>query len=469
MEQLSGLDAAFIHQDSGRTPMHVTAVLLYYNGVRGNQRLKVDDLRKVVKNRLGKFPLFSRKLLRVPMGMDTPYWVDAGRVDPAGHIRESRLPRGSGWRDLQKHLARLHQEPMDLMRPLWNMELVHELTELPRLRGTHQALIFKAHHAAVDGMSLAAIVDAMHQTGRIRKQTYKAIAAPDSWDMWARLNENTIERQMRLADTARHLLPRLLKAREASLPFRDLPAISRSATPFNADVVPGRTTGAILVAFEEILAIKRSVRHVTLNDIAIAIVSGGLRAYLRHHGRLPKESLSCGAPISLRKAGDKDLRGNMIATMVVGMATNEEDPVERVRLIHRYALAGKRRIEALGTGTVMNISDSLPPGLLAGGLQLLGRIGRLADMPVPFHTMISNVAVPMHGQQRLGQAQLVVPLGLGPVRDNMGLFHIVGRGAEWFSIAFSACRQLLPDPARYEDFLAKSAQELHEAALSEGS
>ena len=29
MEQLSGLDAAFVHQDSARTPMHVTASLLY--------------------------------------------------------------------------------------------------------------------------------------------------------------------------------------------------------------------------------------------------------------------------------------------------------------------------------------------------------------------------------------------------------------------------------------------------------
>jgi hypothetical protein len=29
MEQLSGLDSAFVHQDSARTPMHVTAVLVY--------------------------------------------------------------------------------------------------------------------------------------------------------------------------------------------------------------------------------------------------------------------------------------------------------------------------------------------------------------------------------------------------------------------------------------------------------
>lgn len=466
MEQLSGLDAAFIHQDSPRTPMHITAVLLYYNGSRGTQRIKVEDLRKVVTERLQIFPLFSRKLLQVPMGMDTPYWVEAENTDLARHIRESRLPEESSWRDFQKQLASLHQRQMNFLRPLWEMELIHDLKVIPGLPGTHQALVFKAHHAAVDGMSLAVIIHAMHQQGPISVATYKAIAAPDSWDMWARFNENTLERNLRLVGTIGNLLPRLRKAREASAPFRDLPPITRSAAPFNDKIMPGRNTGAILIPLEKIQFIKRAVRHVTLNDIAIAIVAGGLRKYLMHKGHLPAQTLSCGAPISLRKHGDNEAKGNRIATMVVGMATHEEDPVKRVHLVHRYALAGKKRIEALGAGTVMEISDSLPPGLLADGIRLLGSVGRFADIPVPFHTMISNVAAPMRGEMRLGKAQLVVPLGLGPVRDNMGLFHIVGMGPAWLSIAFSACKRLLPDADRYETFLVKSAEELYEAATN---
>jgi hypothetical protein len=39
MEQLSGLDTAFVHQDTRRTPMHISAVLIYDAGSRGQWAL----------------------------------------------------------------------------------------------------------------------------------------------------------------------------------------------------------------------------------------------------------------------------------------------------------------------------------------------------------------------------------------------------------------------------------------------
>ncbi len=107
----------------------------------------------------------------------------------------------------------------------------------------------------------------------------------------------------------------------------------------------------------------RGVRRVTLNDIAISIVGGALRDYLQSHGELPKNSLVCGAPVNLRSKGDGST-GNKIATMQVGLATDIKDPVERLRAVHQYALMGKAKINTLGSGTVMDISDSVAPGLL---------------------------------------------------------------------------------------------------------
>ena len=82
----------------------------------------------------------------------------------------------------------------------------------------------------------------------------------------------------------------------------------------------------------------------------------------------------------------------------------------------------------------------------------------MADSPVRSHTMVSNVPGPT-SPMFLGGAELVVPLGLGPVRDNMGLFHIVSSGPEMMSISFSACRALLTDGALYEDCLAAAFEE----------
>ena len=73
MEQLSGLDAAFVHQDSTRTPMHVTAVLLYDLGADGSCELARRELTELIRDRLGRFPVFRCRLHSVPLEMDAPY------------------------------------------------------------------------------------------------------------------------------------------------------------------------------------------------------------------------------------------------------------------------------------------------------------------------------------------------------------------------------------------------------------
>ena len=149
--------------------------------------------------------------------------------------------------------------------------------------------------------------------------------------------------------------------------------------------------------------------------------------------------------------------------MIVGLATTVADPVQRLRMVHRYAVAGKKEIAAMGSGTIMDISDSMSPGVLAEGLRTMALASRLPEMPVPFHTMVSNVpgaSTPIY----LQGARLLVPLGLGPVRDNMGLFHIVSNSDSTMSIAFSACRRLLPDASFYQQCLHDSFEALLEAS-----
>ena len=132
----------------------------------------------------------------------------------------------------------------------------------------------------------------------------------------------------------------------------------------------------------------------------------------------------------------------------------------------RYAVAGKKQIDALGSGTVMDISDSLTPGLLAEGIRTMAWASRLTEMPVPFHTMISNVPGPPTALF-LGEAELVVPIGLGPIRDNMGLFHIVSSSETMMSLSFSACKKLIPDAEFYQQCLHNAFASLLGRALSE--
>jgi hypothetical protein len=104
--------------------------------------------------------------------------------------------------------------------------------------------------------------------------------------------------------------------------------------------------------------------------------------------------------------------------------------------------------------------------VLAEGIRTMAWASRLAEMPVPFHTMISNVPGPPTALY-LGQAKLVVPIGLGPIRDNMGLFHIVSGSDTMMSLSFNACKKLLPDADFYQQCLQNSFAALLGRALSE--
>ena len=220
--------------------------------------------------------------------------------------------------------------------------------------------------------------------------------------------------------------------------------------------------GILLLPRSELRAIKRAVRGVTENDVASAVIAGGLRKYLHTTNQLPSLSLVAGMPINLRNSSDQGTGSNQIATMAVGLATDIEDPVERVRMIHRFAVAGKREIKALGTGTVMDISDSVPPTILAEGIRTLAWASQLAPVPVPFPTMISNVPGP-DGEPTLETLPLLACAGLGPVRDNMGLFHIISSTDRMVSLSFNACGRLLPDGQSYRDCLQAAYEELASA------
>ena len=133
--------------------------------------------------------------------------------------------------------------------------------------------------------------------------------------------------------------------------------------------------------------------------------------------------------------------------------------------MHQYALLGKARINTLGTGTVMDISDSVAPGVLAEGLRALSFAStRVSEMPVPFHVMISNVPGPAKPIS-LGGAPLYSLIGLGPIRHSMGLFHVVSNSAEIYTISFTSCPAIMPDAEFYERCLRESFEELLAAAL----
>ena len=82
MEQLSPQDAQFLYIESDNNLSHVTSITIYDpSTVPGGKGVRFKDIIAHVQSRIHTQPVFTRKLLHVPMELDYPYWVDDEYID----------------------------------------------------------------------------------------------------------------------------------------------------------------------------------------------------------------------------------------------------------------------------------------------------------------------------------------------------------------------------------------------------
>jgi hypothetical protein len=84
-----------------------------------------------------------------------------------------------------------------------------------------------------------------------------------------------------------------------------------------------------------------------------------------------------------------------------------------------------------------------------------------------FNCVITNVPGSQEPLYCAG-AQILHDFGTGPVIDSNGLFHAIKSYHGEMTIAVTACREMMPDPARYVECLRTSYDELHRALLRKG-
>ena len=157
MQQLTGLDAAFLAMETPATYGHVGSICILDPSDACRRRLTLATLTDLIESRLHLIPPFRRRLVDVPLGLDQPYWIEDPDFDIEYHVRELALPAPGDDQQLAEQAARLHARHLDRRRPLWELYLIHGLS------GGRVAIYTKVHHAAIDGVSgndiLTAILD----------------------------------------------------------------------------------------------------------------------------------------------------------------------------------------------------------------------------------------------------------------------------------------------------------------------
>ena len=255
MQQLSATDTVFLTQESERAPMHISFLLLYDPSTAQGGFVSFKDILRTFESRLDKSPVFRRKLLQVPLGLDNPYWVEDDTFNLEAHIHHIALPQPGDWRQLSIQLARLHARILDRSPPLWEAYVIEGLDNIEWLPKGSFAIFLKMHHAAIDGVAGLEIVGAIHDrepvapSKKTRREKSSASNAstespPSQSRLLARAGFNNMRQPARMVQAVGKMIPVLSRARAAkkAQQSRPTPGQEQRQTRFGGTITAKRAT-----------------------------------------------------------------------------------------------------------------------------------------------------------------------------------------------------------------------------------
>ena len=449
---LSPQDAAFLRMESRRTPMHVGGLLVFKLPDQASPDF-LKDLLRVMREQPFMPPPFDSRLSRTTLNRMLPAW-EPWECDMDYHIRHSALPYPGGERELGQLVERLHSQPLDLSRPVWEAHLIEGL------ENRRFALYFKAHHCAIDGMGAMAMIKAwltedpedMSAPGmpKPRAQADAPAARSKAGGLLSRVLKGTRGN----AKAVSELLKTFYKLGQGG---KESVLRAASATPrtlFNVAITQQRRLGTQVLDLARIKAVGEAT-GATVNDVALAIVSGAVRRYLIEHEALPEQSLTASIPIGLPRSDGK--AGNAVTGFVCPLATDIEDPLERLKLISTVTDRTKKQMLAMSSTALEQFA------LLGMSPLLLGQMtGVLAKMPPFFNFVVSNV-VASKKKLYLRGAEMEAMYPMSFLFDGYAINVTIIGYAGRVAVGFIGCRDAIPHLQRLAVYTSHALEELEAA------
>jgi diacylglycerol O-acyltransferase len=466
MERLSGLDAGFLYMETPTLHMH-TLKIAFLDRPPGDA-LPLAELREAIRQRLPLLPPFRRRIVDVPFGFHHPVWIEDPDFDLDYHVRRVMLPAPGTRRQLEEAIADIASVPLDRRRPLWRMDVFDGLED------DRIAVLVKIHHAVADGLASAALLANVMSSSAVDDDLPVDRWRPESVPTAGRLLRDALRDHFAQLRNLPRLLRRtlanlraLVRHRRQSSVSTPMPMLHTPRTSFNGALTPRRSFVTASVAVVDIDTVREAF-GVTVNDVVLGVVSGGLRAYLLERGELPGLSLVAGVPVAADvPAADEDvavrLEGNRVSNLFTSLATDEADPVRRLHRIRDVTNEAKYLQKLMGRETLADWVQYTPPRPWAWFMrQYSGH--RIADRhPPAINLVVSNVPGPPTPLYAAG-AELRELYSVGPVLEGIGLNITVWSYLDRYYIGLLGCRDEVPEPWRITDAMQRALAELATAA-----
>jgi WS/DGAT/MGAT family acyltransferase len=163
----------------------------------------------------------------------------------------------------------------------------------------------------------------------------------------------------------------------------------------------------------------------TVNDVVLALVSGGLRELLLARNEAVSErAIRALVPVSVRRSGERGVYNNRVSAMFAELPVGVAEPEVRLARVSAQMDGLKQSKQAVAGDVLTSLSGFAPPMLLALGGRIAARSPTLG-----VQTGVTNVPGPQQALTTLDRVLLesfpFVPL-IGNVRISIAIFSYNG-------------------------------------------
>ncbi|HET7505599.1 MAG TPA: wax ester/triacylglycerol synthase family O-acyltransferase [Kofleriaceae bacterium] len=490
-KRLSPSDTMFLYGESREQMMHVAGMMPFTPAPDSSP----DQMRELMNALRAGAPVYSpwNLKLRTPDLLWNPLqsWVEEPDVDLEYHVRRSALPSPGDERELGILVSRLHGHHVDFHRPPWEMHLIEGLE-----RGRF-AWYVKIHHALVDGYTAMQVLinslssdpdehdrplffslppraraprgaesskpEATSEATTEAKTDARPEAKPESSEpaeSSGGIHCPELLAAIRAQYGASKSVVRALMNVVQSSRTGDHDLVSPLEAPrcvLNARISKSRRFATQSLSFERIRAIARAAGG-TLNDIVLALSGASLRTYLIEQSALPAAPLVAMLPVAIR-AKDELGGGNAVGAILATLATDIDDPAERLGRIIASTTRAKRQLQGMSRAAILQYSALLTaPSMLQMIPSTAGHV-----RPT-FNVVISNVPGPDRPLYFRGaRLESSYPMSIPVHGQALNITCTSYAGMVCFG--FTGCRDTVPHLQRLAVYCGEALPELEQAVL----